>query len=142
MWTCPNCNSTFKITNQNHFCDSTNNFLSGKTEVSLALYRELLSTLEKIGPIILRETKSMMVIASDTAFAYIIKLGKNFIDIVLPFNEPFAENLCFRKIALVPGSNQYNHHLRIMTLSDFNEEVTEYFRKAYANGKNISTTRA
>ncbi|RZK54307.1 MAG: hypothetical protein EOO87_10810 [Pedobacter sp.] len=109
----------------------------GKTELSVTLYNELILTLEKIGPISLRETKSMMVIASDADFAYVIKLGKNFIDIVLPFNEPFTENLCFCKIALVPGSNQYNHHLRIMSLSDFNEEVIEYFRKAYADGKNI-----
>lgn len=137
MWTCPNCNCTFKNTNQNHFCDSTNNFLIGKTDLSLALYNELISTLEKIGPISLRETKSMMVIASDADFAYVIKLAKNFIDIALPFNEPFTENFCFRKIALVPGSNQHNHHLRIMSAKDFNEEVMEYFRKAYANGKNI-----
>lgn len=79
----------------------------------------------------------MIAIASDHRFAYIISFGKTFVDVVLPFKEPFEENLCFRKIALVPGSKDYNHHLRIMYPDDINEEVFGYLQKAYANGKNL-----
>ncbi|RYF22610.1 MAG: hypothetical protein EOO42_08530 [Flavobacteriales bacterium] len=103
----------------------------------MKLYDEIISTFENIGPINLSATKSMIVIAADVGVAYIIKLGKDFIDIVLPFGQPFTNNLCFRKIALVPGSTQYNHHLRIMLADDLNEEVIGYFKKAYANGKKI-----
>lgn len=139
MWTCETCNRSFKNINQNHYCgqQDVNNFLAGKTEHTLMLFDEIISAFRSIGPISLSATKSMIVISADLAFAYIIKMGKNFIDIVLPFSQPFNDNLCFRKIALVPGSAQYNHHLRIILPEDLNQEVNEYFKRAYANGKDI-----
>ncbi|WP_162618694.1 hypothetical protein [Pedobacter yulinensis] len=42
---------------------------------------------------------------------------------------------CFRKIAQVPGTSDYNHHLRLLSADDLNEEVRTYLQKAYANGK-------
>jgi hypothetical protein len=139
MWTCNLCNRTFNHTHQNHYCGdkTTCDFLAGKSEVSLMLFDKLIERFEKIGPIKLYSTKSMIVIAADVRFAYIINLGKNFLDLVLPFKESFDDNLCFRKIALVPGSGDYNHHLRLMFMEDLNEEVVSYLKKAYANGKAI-----
>lgn len=112
-------------------------FLSGKSETSVFLFEHLMNSFEKIGPIHLHATKSMIVISADSGFAYVVAMGKNFIDVVLPFKELFEDNLCFKKIALVPGTNDYNHHLRIMLPEDLNEEVLDYLKKAYANGKNI-----
>ncbi|RZL66719.1 MAG: hypothetical protein EOO93_05150 [Pedobacter sp.] len=109
----------------------------GKTETALQLFDCLIAKLEEIGPIKLHATKSMIVISADVKFAYIITLGKTFIDIVLPFKEPFDDNFCFRKIGLVPGTNHYNHHLRLMLPEDMNEEVFDYLKKAYAEGKNL-----
>lgn len=139
MWNCPACNRPFKNKNQKHYCgDKTvGDFLIGKTETALQLFDCLIAKLEEIGPIKLHATKSMIVISADVKFAYIINLGKTFIDIVLPFKEPFDDNLCFRKIALVPGTNDYNHHLRLMFTEDINEEVFDYLKKAYAEGKNL-----
>ncbi|RZL41308.1 MAG: hypothetical protein EOP00_25075 [Pedobacter sp.] len=139
MWKCPTCNRSFRNVNQNQCCagKDVTDFLVGKTENVCMLYNEIMSTFENIGPIHLSATKSMIVIAADTGFAYIIKLGKDFIDVVLPFSQPFTNNLCFRKIALVPGTTQYNHHLRIILAEDLNDEVIEYFKIAYANGKTI-----
>ncbi|RZL51024.1 MAG: hypothetical protein EOP00_01350 [Pedobacter sp.] len=112
-------------------------FLAGKTETSIQLFDHLTSSIEAIGPIKLHATKSMIVIAADTSFAYIISIGKTFVDVVLPFKELFEDNLCFRKINLVPGTNDYNHHLRIMFTEDINNEVLDYLKKAYANGKKL-----
>lgn len=112
-------------------------FLLGKSETSIFLFEHLINSLGEIGPIYLRATKSMIVISADSDFAYIISMGKTFIDVVLTFKELFEDNLCFRKIALVPGTNDYNHHLRIMLPEDLNEEVFAYLKKAYANGKNL-----
>ena len=139
MWICPLCNRSFKNHNQHHYCgdQDLSEFLKGKTAVTLALFDQLISRFDEIGPIKLHATKSMIVISSVTRFAYIIQLGKSFIDIVLPFKEPFEDNLCFRKIALVPGSADYNHHLRLMFIEDINEEVLAYLQKAYANGKTV-----
>ncbi len=139
MWTCHLCNRDFRNTNQIHYCgdQTVNDFLAGKTEVSLSLFDHLLTKLEEIGSIKLFATKSMIAIAAAQRFAYIINIGKAFIDVVLVFKEPYEENYCFRKIAQVPGTNDYNHHLRIMYPEDINEEVMEYLKKAYENGKNL-----
>ena len=139
MWKCPLCNRNFKNTLHAHFCgDKTvGDFLMGKSDNSLDLFDHFILKLEEIGPIKLYATKSMIVVTADIGFAYIVNLGKSFVDVVLPFKELHEDNLCFRKIALVPGSNDYNHHLRIMYKEDINEEVFEFMKKAYANGKNV-----
>lgn len=139
MWTCNQCNRTFKHTNQTHYCgDKTiGDFLIGKTDLTLNLFEHLIAKFEEIGPIKVYATKSMIVIAAAVRFAYIIKLGKDFIDVVLPFKTAYENNLRFRKIAQVPGSDDYNHHLRLMFPEDLNEEVFDYLKKAYANGKAI-----
>ena len=79
----------------------------------------------------------MLAIAADASFAYVIRLGKQHVDLVLPFSAPQHHNLCFHKIAQVPGTAQYNHHLRLLLPQDLNEEVFDYMKKAYANGKNL-----
>lgn len=139
MWVCNLCNRSFKNNNQQHYCtdQSVGIFLAGKTETSISLFDHLISKFNEIGPIQLHATKSMIVISADIAFAYVIALGKNFVEVVLPFKEHFEDNLCFRKIALVPGSNDYNHHLRMVLPEDLNEEVFDYLKKAYANGKKL-----
>ena len=139
MWTCSLCNRSFKNSNQHHYCkDKTvGDFLIGKTETALQLFEHLITRLEEIGPFRLHATKSMLIISADVGFAYIIAVGKNFVDIVLPFKKHFEDNLCFGKVALVPGSNQYNHHLRIMQTEDINEKVFSYLKQAYANGKKL-----
>jgi hypothetical protein len=108
-------------------------FLAGKSEHTLALYNKLISEFEGIGGIRVHAAKSMICIAGKRNFAYVIQLGKNFVDLVLPFKQTFPDNMCFRKIRAVPGSDDYNHHLRIQDLEDFNEEVIGYLKMAYRN---------
>jgi hypothetical protein len=67
--------------------------------------------------------------------AYITQLGGNFIHVVLPFDHPYTDNLCFQKIAQVPGDErQYNHHLRIYAEDDVNDEVIKFMKLAYTLG--------
>lgn len=139
MWNCNNCTRSFKNTNQKHYCgDKTvDDFLINKTESSLALLDHLIAKFEEIGPIQLHATKSTIVISREKGFAYVTNIGKNFVDVVFPFKELYEDNLCFRKIALVPGSNDYNHHFRIIMPEDINKEVFDYMKKAYTNGKKL-----
>ena len=139
MWTCSFCNRSFNLQNQHHYCgdETVAHFLRGKSETALILFDQLISSFEEIGPIKLHATKSMIVISSNKGFAYITQFGKNFMDVVMPFKELYEDNLCFRKMVLVPGSDDYNHHLRLMHTNDVNEEVIYYLKKAYANGKNL-----
>ena len=76
----------------------------------------------------------MIAIASKTRIAYVTQLGKNFIDIVLPFDKPYPDNLCFRKIAQVPGQQQFNHHFRMLNTQDLNVEVKKFMKLAYTLG--------
>jgi len=136
MWTCPLCNQTFVNTNQVHSCrdKELSDFLDGKTPHTINLFSHLVSEYRQIGNITLHPAKSMISFAGRTRFAYIIQLGKNFIDVVFPFKEAYADNLCFNKIKQVQGSNDYNHHFRMYFIDDVNDEVRKYMKLAYDNG--------
>lgn len=138
-WSCRICHRSFKNTNQKHYCgDKTiGDFLIGKTDLAIELFDHFVKRYSEVGPIKLYATKSMIVLTNEKRFAYIINVGKSFIDVVFPFKESFDDNFCFQKIAHVPGSDDYNHHLRLMLPEDINEEVFGYMNKAYIIGKNI-----
>ena len=106
-------------------------FLRSKPDTALNLFDGLLAVVAQYGEISVHPAKSMIAIASTRKFAYVIQFGKTFIDVVLPFKTAYADNLCFRKIKPVPRSDDFNHHLRICSAEDFNEEVTGYLKLAY-----------
>lgn len=114
---------------------ATADFLQNKSATSIALFRQLTATLLKIGNVEYHAGKTMIAFSGRINFAYVIQMGKDFIDVVLPFKQPYEDNLCFRKIKAVPGSDDYNHHLRIYHPDDLNEEVISYLKIAYENGK-------
>ncbi|MEP7143647.1 MAG: DUF5655 domain-containing protein, partial [Ferruginibacter sp.] len=132
MWTCPLCNRQFVKTNQVHSCmDKTlDDFLKGKSDHTTELFYHFIKQYRSLGDISVHPTKSMIAIAGKTRVAYIIQLGKNFMDVVFPFRQAYTDNLCFTKIKPVPGSNDYNHHFRMMDKEDINEEVKYYMKLA------------
>ncbi|HEY5823409.1 MAG TPA: DUF5655 domain-containing protein [Cyclobacteriaceae bacterium] len=115
---------------------SLNDFLDGKSEVTLALFHHFVEEYKKIGKITLHPAKTMIGIATERKrVAYITQLGKNFIHVVFPFEKPHTDNLCFQKIAQVPGDEkQYNHHFRMLTREDVNKEVRKFMNLAYELG--------
>ena len=135
MWTCPLCDRQFLKTNQVHSCmDKTlDDFLRGKSEHTIELFYWFVKEYRTLGEVSIHPTKSMIAIAGKTRMAYIIQLGKNFMDIVFPFKQAYQDNLCFTKIKLVPGSDDYNHHFRMYFKEDINEEVKTYMRLALEN---------
>jgi len=135
MWTCPLCNRNFKKDNQAHSCNENDldHFLKGKSAHTLELFRHFINEYRSIGDISVHPAKSMIAIAGKTKFAYIIRLGKNFMDVVFPFKRSYDDNLCFTKIKPVPGSNDHNHHFRMCFKDDINEEVKHYMKLAFEN---------
>jgi len=109
-------------------------FLQGKSPHALDLFNHFLSCYQQIGDVKFHATKTMIAFSTRINFAYIIQFGKNFIDVVFPFRQPYEDNMCFQKIKLVPGSEDYNHHLRIYYKEDINDEVLMYMSMAYKNG--------
>lgn len=132
MWTCPICKREFTAMNQVHSCRERNlgDFLRGKSAHTVELFDHLVNEYLQMAPIKVYPTKSMIALGLRTNFAYVTQLGKNFIDVVFPFKEIYADNLCFTKIKTVPGTNDHNHYFRMYFKEDINEEVRGYMRKA------------
>ena len=107
-------------------------FLNGKSEHTLMLFDHFIKQFEKVGAITIEPTKTMIGISNaHKRIAWVTQLGKNFIHIVFPFKQLYEDNLCFQKMAQVPGQNQYNHHLRIYFKEDINTEVLKFMKMAY-----------
>jgi len=132
MWTCPICNQKFVRNNQSHSCKDKelSDFLAGKSEHTIGLFWNFIEAYQQIGKITVHPTKSMIAIAAKTRVAYITRLGKDFMDVTFPFDRPYTDNLCFTKIAQVPGTSQYNHHFRMMNVGDINKEVKKFMKLA------------
>jgi hypothetical protein len=111
-------------------------FLKGKSEPTLELYRHFVKEYQRIGKVTMHPAKTMIGVAtSRKRIAYITQLGKNFIHVVFPFEQPYRDNLCFQKVVQVPGDDkQFNHHLRILAEEDINDEVKQFMKLAYTLG--------
>lgn len=136
MWTCPLCNQQFKNNHQVHSCNDKvlADFLKGKSAHTLALFWHFSESYQQFGVVTIHPTKSMIGFAAKTRITYVTRLGKNFVDIVFPFSKPYHDNLCFHKIAQVPGQQQFNHHFRMCSKEDINEEVLHFMKLAYREG--------
>ena len=108
-------------------------FLTGKSEQTLLLFNHFITEYQKLAPVTIHPAKTMIGIAnSHRRIAWVTQLGKNFVHIVFPFKQEYPDNLCFQKIAQVPGdTHQFNHHFRMYNVEDVNEEVLKFMRMAF-----------
>lgn len=107
-------------------------WLQGKSDLTIELFTHFFDQFSTIGPVTLHPAKSMMGIAlHGQRIAWVTALGKNFVHVVFPFKKPCEDNLCFQKIASVPGDDQqFNHHFRMLAKEDVNEEVLRFMKLA------------
>lgn len=111
-------------------------FLRGKSDLTIALFDHFVRRFQRIGSITVQPAKTMIGLATPRKrIVYITQLGKNFIHVVFPFEKAYSDNLCFQKIAQVPGDTQFNHHFRMLAKEDVNKEVVEFMKLAYKQGK-------
>ena len=98
--------------------------------MTIDLFWHFIEEYKKIGDFVLHPAKLRIGFAAKIRFGYIHRLGKDFVDVVLTFNKPYLDNLCFYRIGEVPGGKIYQHYLRIMRKEDVNEEVKKYMKMA------------
>jgi hypothetical protein len=112
-------------------------FLEGTSPHTRELFSHFVSEFKKTGAVTFHPAKTMIGIAtSRRRIAYITQFGKKFIHVVFPFEQPYSNNLCFQKIAQVPGdARQFNHHFRMQEKEDVNEEVKKFMKMAVEFGK-------
>ena len=115
---------------------SIDDFLNRTSSVTKLLFDYFTDEFRKAGPVTLHPAKTMIGIATPRKrIAYITRFGKNFIHVVFPFEEAYPDNLCFQKIAQVPGEKkQFNHHFRMYRKEDVNNEVRKFMKLAYRLG--------
>lgn len=108
-------------------------FLQGKSEHTLALFDHFVKACQAVGPVTLHPAKTMIGISNgQKRVAWVTQLGKSFIHVVFPFPKSYEDNLCFQKIAQVPGdAKQFNHHFRMLHKEDVNKEVILFMTLAY-----------
>ena len=108
-------------------------FLNGKSEHTVMLFDHFVVMFKTIGDVTLHPAKTMIgVVNGHKRIAWITQLGKNFVHVVFPFKQEYPDNLCFQKIAQVPGdAHQFNHHFRMYFPEDLNEEVLDFMKLAY-----------
>lgn len=110
-------------------------FLSGKSEQTIALFNHFVEQFRAVGNVELHPAKTMIGISNgEKRIAWITQFGKSFVHVVFPFKEPYPDNLCFQKIAQVPGDQQqFNHHFRLLHAEDVNDEVRHFMQIALAD---------
>jgi hypothetical protein len=111
-------------------------FLHGKSDHTLTLFHHFVGQYRRIGNVTLHPARTMIGIATPRRrIAYITQLGRNFIHVVFSFDKAYTENLCFQRIAQVPGhASQFNHHFRMFATEDVNAEVIRFMKLAYRLG--------
>ena len=111
-------------------------FLRGKTPYARELFDHFIAQYQKLAPVTVHPAKTMIGIAtSRKRICYVTQIGKDFIHVIFPFDEPYPDNLCFQKIPQVPGQQQFNHHFRMHSKEDVNAEVKKYMKLAYTKGR-------
>ena len=109
--------------------------LRGKTPQARALFDYFIMLYQELAPVTVHPAKTMTGIATPRKrICYITQVGKNFIHVIFPFDRPYPDNLCFQKIAQVPGQQQFNHHFRMYSRDDLNAEVKKFMKLAYTQG--------
>lgn len=108
-------------------------FLTGKSDHTKSLFHHFVNEYSKIGDVTLHPAKTMIGVANDKKrIAWITQFGKDFIHIVFPFSNQYPDNLCFQKIAQVPGNDhQFNHHFRMLYKDDITKEIIRFMKLAY-----------
>jgi hypothetical protein len=107
-------------------------FLDGKSAHTKMLFQHFVDTFKTLAPVTIHPAKTMIGISNgNRRIAWITALGKNFVHVVFPFNQPYTDNLCFIKIAQVPGTSQYNHHFRMQAPDDVNDEVIGFMKRTF-----------
>jgi len=106
--------------------------LAGKPAYTIELYKHFIAMFETVGAIEVSAAKTMIGISNlHKRITWITQFGKNFIHVVFPFSKPHPGNLCFTKIVQVPGTEQCNHHFRMLYKEDVNDEVMRFMQMAY-----------
>ncbi len=118
MWTCPECGSEFKNTNQWHSCGkfTVEEFLDHFPEDGHPLYRALEAALLGLPGVNVRPVKTRILFRTTAAFASVEKIGASFVDLTFGLRRD-ADHPRLKRIFREPG-DVLGHSVRIKAEED------------------------
>ncbi len=135
LWKCPRCGRQFANRNQEHSCGqyTVDDFLRGKGESALALYRRFVELVESCGPVLLAPAKTRVGFQVRMIFAAVNKLTDKQLDAHIILTRRI-ENPRFHRIeTLTPTCHV--HRFRVHSPDELDDEVASWLREAYAVGE-------
>jgi hypothetical protein len=134
LWKCPNCSRNFANRNQEHSCGkySVEDFLRGRTEKAVALYRAFEKLVLGLGTIRLAPAKTRVGFQARMIFAAVNRLSRDKLQahVVLARR---LESPRFTKIETISSRNHV-HHFAIEEIDQLNAEVLGWLQEAYQVG--------
>jgi Domain of unknown function (DUF5655) len=134
LWKCPKCSRHFANRNQEHSCGkySVEDFLHGKTQKAIALYRAFEERVFGLGPIRLAPAKTRVGFQARMIFAAVNRLSSDKLraHVVLARR---LESPRFTKIETISARNHV-HHFVIGGTEQLDDEVLSWLLEAYRVG--------
>jgi hypothetical protein len=134
LWKCPKCSRNFANRNQEHSCGkySVEDFLRGRTQKAIALYRALEKLVFGLGTIKLAPAKTRVGFQERMIFAAVNKLSGKRLDahIVLARR---LESPRFTKIETISRRNHV-HHFSVRDVRELDQEVLSWLEEAHQVG--------
>src|SRR5687768_1864686 len=135
MWTCPVCKHKFYNRNQAHSCVmvTVDDFLQGKPEEMILLFRQFLSKYMEIGAFEIHPVKTRVALLKLMRFASVNRITKDHLDIHLVLTSPCNDPLFYKIDNL--DNRFFVHHFRLSKASDITPQLERYMKKAYQVGE-------
>ena len=135
MWTCPKCDAAFTQQNLSHSCvrRTVDDFLKGKPDRGVELYKYFVEEYRKLGPVIEHAVKTRIALMVQVRFAAVNKIAKDHIDGHLWLKE-HVDSAKFYKVEHL-GVNDHIHRFRLYSESDIDSEFRGHMGLAYQIGQ-------
>ncbi|MBV8216357.1 MAG: hypothetical protein JOZ08_24325 [Verrucomicrobia bacterium] len=134
LWKCPKCSREFANRNQEHSCGkySVEDFLDGKTQKAIAIYRAFEELVFGLGSVRLAPAKTRVGFQARMIFAAVNRLSSDKLQahVVLARR---LESPRFTKIETISARNHV-HHFVIESVDQLDDEVLAWLQEAYRVG--------
>lgn len=130
MWTCPECNRTFKNTHQNHSClvtDIESNFV-GKHENAKSTFDMLLSVVKAYVNVTINSVKNTILFTNKTHFLA-VKPKKEWLDIEFVLDEK-VEGFPIHK-TVQTTKTKWAHFVRLGSAEEVDRQLIDWIKRAY-----------
>ena len=135
MWTCPRCGAELVRKNLSHSCGdfSIEEFLSGKSDRAVRLFRFFIDQWKCFGKVKLHPVKTSVSIMTKVRFARVNRIKRDSIVCHLWLKRRLDSDKFFKIEKF--GSNDFVHHFEISDESFIDDEFREFMRMAYEVGE-------